>query len=247
MYQQPVPDMAHVAGEFAKWAIMIVGLLISAILSYMFYTTITPPDKPWFPYLTLGLTEGGFVLWFVTFMMSRHSAYSKVLAVIMVASCGLASFVVAGTELHVLFADHYSLANDASTYNNVAMTMEVIFFMHLLSIMLELFGIYFRKHPFREKTGYVEYGPGYIAYHPQQPMQGQPMIAQPKEAITCEQTATIEPPRYQRKKQQPGRKRTNSQYARDWYAWENNGFTDETCPWEHPSEYRNRPPRRTLV
>lgn len=138
-------DMAHVLGEFAKWAIMIAGLGISAVLSYIFYTTITPPDKPWFAYLALGLTEGGFVGWFATFMLSRHHAYFKGVAIIMVVACAIASFIVAGTELNILFQRHYSIAQNASAYDNVILALEVIFAMHVGSIMLELFGMYFAR------------------------------------------------------------------------------------------------------
>lgn len=143
MQQTPPPlDMAHILGSFAKWAAIISVFLLSAGLSWMFFTAIA--QTAWFPYFAMALTEGGFILWMGAFMLMRHEAFSKSLAMIMVAACMLASFIVAGTELHLLFVGVKTM-DVTGVYGAVQTVLELMFGLHLLAAAIEFFHSYFAK------------------------------------------------------------------------------------------------------
>lgn len=138
-------SMAHYTGVFFKAFAVFAVFLLSAGLSYMFFATISPPDKPWFPYAAMGLTEGGFALWLAVFLLMKHDAFNKATALLMVVACAIASFIVAGTELHILFTDATGIANSASVYNFVQVVLEVMFAMHLSIAIVDVLHGYFSK------------------------------------------------------------------------------------------------------
>lgn len=142
--KQPL-SMAHVIGGFFKFLAIFAPLALSALLSYLFFTTIAPPDKWWFPYFAMGLTEGGLVLWFVVFLLMRHEPFSKAWAMLMVIACGIASFIVAGTELHILFTSATGVTDNTDVYNTVQIVLEIMFGMHLLVALVEAFHYYFSQ------------------------------------------------------------------------------------------------------
>ena len=157
-------DMAHVLGSFAKWAIVIVALGFSITLSYMFFQAIAPPDKPWFPYAALALTEGGFILWLIVFMLTRHHPVHKSIALVMTCACAFCSLVVAGYEFYGLMAAHYDIASNTWLLQGVSILLEVIFAFHVIALILDLFASYFAKpgHAFRTRGNLI---PAQYAQH----------------------------------------------------------------------------------
>lgn len=137
--------MSHYIGGFFKAFAIFAVFALSAGLSYLFFMTIAPPGKPLFAYGAMGLTEGGFVLWLAVFLLMIHEPFSKSCALLMVGACAIASFVVAGTELHILFSTADGIAGNADLYNFVQIVLEIMFGMHLLVAIVEVLHGYFSK------------------------------------------------------------------------------------------------------
>lgn len=144
-------DMAHTFGTIAKWVIIIIVFGFSITLSVMFFQNIAPPDKPWFTPAGLGLTEGGFILWMITFMLTRHQPVQKAIALIMACACGFSSLTVAGYEFYELMSEHYSIAQNTQIIQWVSILLEIIFASHLVALVIDLLAGYFSApgHTFR--------------------------------------------------------------------------------------------------
>ncbi len=138
-------DMSHVLGTIAKWGIILVAVGFSIALSYMFFLTIAPPDKPWFPWAALSLTEGGFILWMVVFMLTHHSPVAKSLALVMTCACAVCSLSVAGYEFYMLLAVKYDIAQNTGVIQTVSILLEVIFCFHFIALIIDLFASYFAR------------------------------------------------------------------------------------------------------
>lgn len=154
MYQQKPPlDMAHVLGLFLEVGGAIAAIGLSAVLSFMFFTSIAPPDLTWFPYAAMSLTEGGLIVWGGVFMLQRPNSFKKTVALVMAFGCGLASFVVAGSELDVLI-HHTDISNDAGLTGTITNVLVVIFALHLIMFLLTIFHYTLSKpgHEFRNPT-----------------------------------------------------------------------------------------------
>lgn len=147
-------DMAHVLGLTAIGFAALAVLGLSVTLSYQFFSTIAPPDKPWFPFLGLGLTEGGFLLWMVGFLFTRHHPVHKTVALLMVVACALCSLTIAGWEFYSMLSDHYHLASDKGALQGISMLLLVIFMAHIVAFIVDLFTWYFVQpgHEFRNRN-----------------------------------------------------------------------------------------------
>jgi hypothetical protein len=144
-------DMAHVLGMFAKWTAIIVVFGFSITLSYMFFLSITPHDKPWFTYTGLGLTEGGFVLWMAVFMLTKHHPVHKAIALVMACACAFTSVVIAGYEFYALLSSEFALAHNALVIQAISILLEVMFAAHITAFISDMFASYFARpgHSFR--------------------------------------------------------------------------------------------------
>lgn len=150
-------DMSHAIGMIAKSIAIVVVFGFSVTLSFTFFLSITPPGKPWFPYTALGLTEGGFILWMIVFLLTNHQAVLKAIAMIMVCACAFCSLVVAGYEFYVLMSLHYTIATDPTIVQAVSILLEVIFASHIVAFIGDLFTSYLIK-------------PGHSFHIPPQPL-----------------------------------------------------------------------------
>ena len=146
-------DMAHVLGLTAITLAALAVFGLSVTFSYSFFATIAPPDKPWFPFLGLGLTEGGFFLWMIGFLLTRHHPIHKTVALLMVLACALCSLVIAGWEFYSLLADHYHLASDKGALQGISLLLVIIFVSHVVAFIIDLFVWYFAQpgHEFRNR------------------------------------------------------------------------------------------------
>jgi hypothetical protein len=144
-------SIAEVLGGFAKWSAIIVVFGFSITLSYMFFLSITPPDKSWFTYTGLGLTEGGFVLWMAVFMLTRHDPVHKAIALVMACACAFTSLAVAGYEFYVLLSSEFALAHNALVIQAISILLEIMFGAHITAFIIDMFASYFARpgHAFR--------------------------------------------------------------------------------------------------
>ncbi len=116
-------SIAEVLGSIAKWAAIVVVFGFSITLSYMFFLSITPHDKPWFTFTGLGLTEGGFVLWMAVFMLTIYS----------------------------LLSSEFALAHNAAVIQVISILLEIMFGAHITAFIIDMFASYFARpgHAFR--------------------------------------------------------------------------------------------------
>ncbi len=144
-------DMAHVLGMFAKWAAIIVVFGFSITLSYMFFLSVTPPDKGWFTFTGLGLTEGGFLLWMAVFMLTHHQPVHKAIALVMTCACAFTSVVIAGYEFYMLLSSAFTLAHNALVIQAISILLEIMFAAHITAFIIDLVAGYFARpgHTFR--------------------------------------------------------------------------------------------------
>lgn len=57
----------HYVGGFLKYLGALAVVIVSISLSFAMFGSITPPDMPWFPWASLGLTDIGFLIWLIVF------------------------------------------------------------------------------------------------------------------------------------------------------------------------------------
>lgn len=146
-------DMAHVLGWFALGAILFAAVGVSAVLSSIFFVSISPPDKPWMVYLFLSLTEIGMVAWLLVFFLMRHHPFHKSVAIVMACAHGLTSFVIAGYELDSLIFST-DAGNHGASLSIVGTTLLAIFGLDLLAVFVDVIARYFERpgHEFRLKS-----------------------------------------------------------------------------------------------
>ncbi len=144
-------SIAEVLGGFAKWAAIVVVFGFSITLSYMFFLSITPPDKSWFTFTGLGLTEGGFLLWMAVFMLTRHDPVHKAIALIMTCACAFTSVTIAGYQFYSLLSSEFALAHNALVIQAISILLEVMFGLHISAFCIDLISSYFARpgHAFR--------------------------------------------------------------------------------------------------
>lgn len=136
-------SIAEKLGGFAKWTAILAIFLLSLTLSLGFFTTIAPPDKPWFPIAGLSLTEGGFLLWMAVFKLTRHDVTGKAIALVMTVASAICCLSVAGYELYGLLATHFDFSQNGQMAEFVSILLEIIFAMHFSAFIIDLFASYF--------------------------------------------------------------------------------------------------------
>src|SRR5260221_12159237 len=129
-------DMAHVLGTIAKWSVILIIFGFSLTLSWMFFLSITPVDKPWFTYTSLGLTEGGFIGWMLVFMLTRHHPVHKSIAVVMAVACAVCSLVVAGYVFYILMATRFDGNMNPLILQGLSIHLELIFVSHMADLII---------------------------------------------------------------------------------------------------------------
>ena len=144
-------SIAEVLGSIAKWAAIVVVFGFSITLSYMFFLSITPHDKPWFTFTGLGLTEGGFVLWMAVFMLTRHDPVHKAIALVMSCACAFTSVAIAGYQFYSLLSSEFALAHNAAVIQVISILLEIMFGAHITAFIIDMFASYFARpgHAFR--------------------------------------------------------------------------------------------------
>jgi len=144
-------SIAEVLGSIAKWAAIVVVFGFSITLSYMFFLSITPHDKPWFTFTGLGLTEGGFVLWMAVFMLTRHDPVHKAIALVMSCACAFTSVAIAGYQFYSLLSSEFALAHNAAVIQIISILLEIMFGAHITAFIIDMFASYFARpgHAFR--------------------------------------------------------------------------------------------------
>ncbi len=142
-------DFANVLGNFFKLLAAVVVGGFAVVLEYAFFQSISPPDKPWFPYLAMSLTIGGFLCWMLSFRLIRHNPLHTMIAFLMMIGCAAASLVVAGTEFYSWIAEHYSITTSPLMYQNVTTMLLIIFCAHVVALIVDVSCAHFAKNPFR--------------------------------------------------------------------------------------------------
>lgn len=144
-YQQY--DMAHFLGSIIKWLAIAAFFILSATLSWGFWSGFIPFTTGWFPYSGMGLTEGGFLGWMAVFMLTRHDPFSKVLALIMTIVSGLCCFIVAFYEFTLIMARHSSASvfGNNDTINNLIVCLGIVFLAHGVCFVVDMFHAYFAR------------------------------------------------------------------------------------------------------
>lgn len=126
----------HWLATIAKSAATVVVLLLSAILSYTFFKSISPPGMDVFPFAALSLTEGGLVIWLLIFSAMKHHVINSLIALIMIGACLITTLVITFAELIQLFQDH-SLVDNATVVNGTLILLEVMLGLHLVAAMAD--------------------------------------------------------------------------------------------------------------
>lgn len=144
-------SMAHILGSFGKWAATLSLFGFSVALSFMFFQAITPPDKAWFAWAALGLTEGGLALWMIVFRLMEHDEMLKSIAIVMVVACAVSSVTVAGTQFYLMLATHYDVSANPQIFQLVSIMLEAMFALHMGAFLVEMIAGYFAnpQHAFR--------------------------------------------------------------------------------------------------
>lgn len=242
---------AEYTGMFAIGAVVAAAWMYSILLEYQFFATVTPSSQPIFPYLGLAFTGVGFMLWGIGFLCARKP-FTMVTCMIMGLASGATAFTIAYMEFTTAGDARYNLAADPNAYKNALSAIGVMLLLNVVSGALKAIAWRFSQ----PGTGFFEHPQVAIPYQQPQPyyiQQSAPapqvqVISQPKEEreMVLEQVAPAYAPRT-RKDGKAGRKHTEEEYARMWLRWQDNGFTDETCPWENPSAFRYRYPDAAAV
>ena len=177
-------SIAEILGAFAKWSAIVAVFLLSATLSLSFFTTIAPPDKPWFPLAGMSLTEGGFILWMVVFRLTPHDTMSKAIALVMTVASAICCLAVAGYEFYGLMAAHFDLTMGGQIAQLVSILLEIIFMLHFSAFIIDLFAAYFAQpgHSFhaKPKTAYED-------------VRTSPPLALPQQAESRESVTPVTP------------------------------------------------------
>lgn len=115
-----------------KGALGIAVLLLSAILSYAFFQSISPAGMAVFPFAALTLTEGGFVGWILIFATMKHHKITGLIALLMIIACFITTVTVTLAELIQLFQDH-TLVSNVTVQNGTLILLEVMLALHVLA------------------------------------------------------------------------------------------------------------------
>ncbi len=110
----------------------LAALLLSAILSYTFFSGIEPAGMSIFPFAALTLTEGGLVAWMLIFSAMKHHSIKSLIALLMVGGCLVTTITVTFAELVQLFQDH-TLVSNATIKNGTLILLEVMLAAHILA------------------------------------------------------------------------------------------------------------------
>ena len=187
----------HYFGVFLLIVIALAVFSVSVTLSLMFFTGITPPDKPWFPYFGLSLTEAGFLCWLGAFLWVRHHSFHTAVEFIMVC-LSLAGIVsTAGVELFSLMLGTSINVHTTLFANAVGMVLEAIFLANIVSIFVAAIVFYSEGNPgwFRGIAGQQQY----YQIEEQRGEPARPLASrsdQPKdEPANLDQSAEIQVPR----------------------------------------------------
>jgi hypothetical protein len=78
-------------------------LVLSVSLSFTMFSSIAPPDMPWFAWAALGLTDGGFLGWLIVFRMIKYHGAHKSVAFVMIWVCLAAVLFTDAMELARMF------------------------------------------------------------------------------------------------------------------------------------------------
>lgn len=142
--------MAHGLGKFIAW-LMVVGIFItSAVMSYTFFSSIAPPDKPWFAWFMLSLTEVGLAGWLAVFKLTRHNATSKVIAIVMIILSLLAVIVTDAMQLTIMMSDRGLISRNPWLIQTAYYIFIAMFCAHFTALVADMFAAYFATYPFMD-------------------------------------------------------------------------------------------------
>ncbi len=137
-------SISHFIGGVFKY-VMIIGVIGASItLSFMFFFSIAPADKPWLPYALECLTELGLVGWILVFRLQRHDTNSKGIAIIMICVCAAA----------VVTTDFLELQKLLGGLGIVGLVFVGLFAAHIIAFLFDQFAAYFARNPFGDESYY---------------------------------------------------------------------------------------------
>ncbi len=126
----------HYFGIFLLCVVALAVFAVSVTLSLTFFQGITPPDKPWFPYFGLSLTEGGFLCWLGAFLWVRHHAFHTFVEFTMTCASLAGIVATAGVELFSLMPGTTIDVHSSLFANVVGMVLEAIFLANIISVFI---------------------------------------------------------------------------------------------------------------
>jgi hypothetical protein len=133
---------AHYTGMVFKVALCVGAWLLSLSFSLGFFFSIAPPDNPYFPYMGIALTEGGFAGWLAVFLLTEHKPFPKMIAGAMMFASAFTSFSLAGTQFYTLLQKHLDLQQVSWLYPTVSILLLGMMLANMLALVLELVAWY---------------------------------------------------------------------------------------------------------
>ncbi len=250
--QDPQPDYNMVIDSSFNWISAILPIIYVGAIVYFAYQTWELVDHL-FPSENLPMKIGTVLtfdfmaaIWMCVKMFARFRVW---------ANYGLAKGMWRATFALATGASAIQMYLSAVAFTYATVDVRIIYIAYAMVVVAAVVNIvavghflnteWDAAHPRKffpaQNSGNVMIARDHRNYTP-------PAIAQPKEEQVYEQTATIDPPRQLKTlppMKKPGRKSTDTTYARLWYTWQDNGFADDACPWNNPRAFADRYPRVT--
>jgi hypothetical protein len=124
----------HGFAQVLKIGATLAALLLSGILSFSYFSSISPAGMAVFPFAALSLTEGGLIVWTLIFTSMKHHRINSLIALVMIIACFVTTVTVTLAELIQLFQDH-ALINNQIVINGTLILLEIMLGCHLLAAM----------------------------------------------------------------------------------------------------------------